>query len=123
MDRSTADRLGRLVRERLDELGLSRRQAALTGGPTEPTLLKIERGQGKRLGTDTLRKLDVALKWEPGSAAVRVDAIPAGGEQVVDFIVQGASTGTARFRAEVNAPHMAKPLVKEDQITIMPPKL
>jgi len=76
MDRSTAERLGRFVRERMRELGLSRRQASLSGGPTEPTLLKIERGQSKRLDPDTLRKLDVALKWEPGSAA----AILAGGD-------------------------------------------
>ncbi|MGQ4599679.1 hypothetical protein [Nocardia sp. R6R-6] len=53
---------------RREQLNRSRRQVTLMGGPTEPTLLKIERGEAGRLSTNTMHKLDVGLAWEPGSA-------------------------------------------------------
>ncbi len=78
MDETTARRLGELVRGRRERIGISRRQAGLSGGPTEPTLLKIERGQAGRISPDTMRKLDMCLEWEAGSTA----AIVAGGNPV-----------------------------------------
>ncbi|SUD49571.1 Uncharacterised protein [Nocardia otitidiscaviarum] len=72
MDEATAARLARLVLKRRQDLGVSRRQVSLTGGPTEPTMLKIERGQARRMEPDTMRKLDFALRWEPGTAAAIV---------------------------------------------------
>src|SRR5690606_23455058 len=68
MAEDTAQQLGRAVAERRDQLNRSRRQVALMGGPTEPTLLRIERGEAGRISANTLHKLDVGLAWEPGSA-------------------------------------------------------
>lgn len=67
MDRHTAQKLGRNVVDRREQLNRSRRQVALMGGPTEPTLLKIERGEAGRVSANTMHKLDVGLAWEPGS--------------------------------------------------------
>ncbi len=69
MDGSATERLGAAVLARRDQLKFSRRQVSLNGGPSEPTLLKIERGQGDDLGAATFRKLDIGLQWEAGSAA------------------------------------------------------
>nr|MDQ3329642.1 hypothetical protein [Planctomycetota bacterium] len=44
--------------------------------------------------------------------------VSAGGEQMVEFIVEGVTAGPARIRAEVNAGHMAKPLVKDEQLVV-----
>ncbi|MFF2550592.1 hypothetical protein ACFVUS_06305 [Nocardia sp. NPDC058058] len=68
MDRDTARQLGRTVVQRREKLNRSRRQVALMGGPTEPTMLKIERGAAGRISANTMHKLDVGLAWEPGSA-------------------------------------------------------
>ncbi|WP_157101465.1 helix-turn-helix domain-containing protein [Nocardia shimofusensis] len=68
MNKDTARQLGQAVVERRDQLNRSRRQVALMGGPTEPTLLRIERGEAGRISANTLHKLDVGLAWEPGSA-------------------------------------------------------
>ena len=65
----SAERLREAVLTRRDQLKFSRRQVALNGGPSEPTLLKIERGLGIDIGGATFRKLDVGLQWEAGSAA------------------------------------------------------
>lgn len=69
MGGSAAERLRAAVLARRDQLKFSRRQVSLNGGPSEPTLLKIERGQGTDLGAATFRKLDIGLQWEAGSAA------------------------------------------------------
>jgi len=44
--------------------------------------------------------------------------LAAGGEQTVQFIVEGASPGPARVHAEVAASHMAKPLVKDEELVV-----
>jgi hypothetical protein len=78
MGGSAAERLRAAVLARRDQLKFSRRQVSLNGGPSEPTLLKIERGQGDDLGAATFRKLDIGLQWEAGSAArVAVGGTPA----------------------------------------------
>jgi transcriptional regulator with XRE-family HTH domain len=63
------ERFGRIVYDRRDELGLTQEEVEENGGPTDTTLGKIENVEwtpGNR--KITLRKLDVGLKWEPGSA-------------------------------------------------------
>jgi uncharacterized repeat protein (TIGR01451 family) len=44
--------------------------------------------------------------------------LTAGGEQTVQFIVEGVAPGPARVHAEVNASHMAKPLVKDEELVV-----
>jgi hypothetical protein len=46
--------------------------------------------------------------------------LTAGGEQTVQFIVEGVSPGPARVHAEVAASHMAKPLVKDEELVVNP---
>ena len=55
------------MRERRDYLGLRQDQVAARGGPSTTTLTKVENGTS-RANPGTLRKLDVGLGWEQGSA-------------------------------------------------------
>lgn len=70
MDDACARRLANAVLARMAEFKppRSRRQVYLHGGPTEPTLLAIERAEARTVKPKTLRKLNVGLEWEPGSA-------------------------------------------------------
>lgn len=62
-------RLALAVRARRDELDLTQMQVAALGGPSNATLTKVEDEEGTEgISRATLRKLDAALKWEPGSA-------------------------------------------------------
>jgi len=75
-------RLGKFVRERRTRLGLSQRDVAERGGPSDTTQQRIEAGEwrpGRGVST-TLEKLDRGLGWKPGSAS----RILAGGEPVTD---------------------------------------
>lgn len=65
---SRQKRFGRIMRERRDELGLTQMQIGDLGGPSAPTIRKIEEGDAA-ISTHTLNKLDVPLRWLPGSAA------------------------------------------------------
>ncbi|WP_405177979.1 helix-turn-helix domain-containing protein [Nocardia sp. NBC_01377] len=65
---SRQKRFGRIIRERRDELGLTQIQIGDLGGPSAPTIRKIEDGDSS-ISTHTLNKLDVPLRWRPGSAA------------------------------------------------------
>lgn len=67
-DDKAARHLADVVRARMKTLRRSRRQVTLHGGPTEPTMLKIERGVARNLSPSTLRKLNVGLDWAAGSA-------------------------------------------------------
>jgi uncharacterized repeat protein (TIGR01451 family) len=44
--------------------------------------------------------------------------LTAGGEQTVQFIVEGVAPGAARIHAEVAASHMAKPLAKDEELVV-----
>lgn len=68
IDDASARRLAEVVVARMGALHRSRRRVHLRGGPTEPTLLKIERGEARGLTPKTLRRLDVGLDWTSGSA-------------------------------------------------------
>lgn len=61
-------RFGRIIKERRDELGLTQLQIGDLGGPSAPTIRKIEDGDAA-ISTTTLNKLDGPLRWLPGSAA------------------------------------------------------
>ncbi|MBY4212617.1 helix-turn-helix domain-containing protein [Rhodococcus fascians] len=62
-------RFAQRVRERRQQLGLSRIQVRDRGGPSEPTLTKIERAEINEPSPATLMKLDAGLAWAPGSSA------------------------------------------------------
>lgn len=71
-------RLGELVAARRLALGLSYTEVHNQGGPSDTRTRAIENGTGPALRSSTLDKLDVALRWEPGSAR----AILRGGDPV-----------------------------------------
>lgn len=68
-----AKQFSRTVRDRRHELGLSLAAVAGVGGPTEPTMVRIESGQGAPMRVSTLGKLDEALQWQKGSASAVMD--------------------------------------------------
>lgn len=59
---------GVMVKARRDQLGLTQEQVSAKGGPSDTTMTKIENGDGKPPADLTLRKLDRALSWAPGTA-------------------------------------------------------
>lgn len=63
-------RLGRMVRARREELKLSQAEVQEAGGPSDVIQSRIENNDGTkpRPRGSTLRMLDAALRWEPGSA-------------------------------------------------------
>lgn len=65
---SDPQRFADAVRVRRRELGLSMANVAAQGGPSEPTLVRIESGRTPPLRSPTFRKLDRVLSWAPGSA-------------------------------------------------------
>lgn len=66
---SHAEQFGRAVSARREALGLTHDEVRDRGGPSSPTLTKIEREGGPdTVGDSTFKKLDKALKWERGSA-------------------------------------------------------
>ncbi|MGW4126275.1 helix-turn-helix domain-containing protein [Nocardia sp. NPDC004711] len=69
-------RLGTYIQARRHELGMSQIDLWKAGGPSNSTLTALESGSATSISTNTLRKLDHALGWEPGSGA----KILAGGE-------------------------------------------
>ncbi|MBP2189433.1 helix-turn-helix domain-containing protein [Nocardia goodfellowii] len=88
---SRQKRFGRIIKERRDELGLTQMQIGDLGGPSAPTIRKIEDGAAA-ISTHTLNKLDGPLRWLPGSAArtyaggtptARESAPDAGDESIV----------------------------------------
>lgn len=74
---SDPQRLGRYVKARREELGLSQDDVASRGGPSDTTLGKIEAGTGG-LSRISLTKLDESLSWTAGSARLVLE----GGEPV-----------------------------------------
>lgn len=62
------DLLASVVRERRAELGLSMARVASLGGPSEPTLVRLESGASPPLRSPTLQKLDMVLQWPTGTA-------------------------------------------------------
>lgn len=63
-------RLSRYVRERRQQLDLRQDEVDAAGGPSDTLVSQIERDEWHPTEryTSTLRKLDVGLQWQPGSA-------------------------------------------------------
>ncbi|NLE82412.1 MAG: helix-turn-helix domain-containing protein [Rhodococcus sp.] len=66
---TTPGRLGDYVLSRRRGLGMTRDAVRAAGGPSDTRLASIEEGTGPAPTPSTLRKLDTALQWTPGSAA------------------------------------------------------
>lgn len=65
------DRLTHFVDERIAQLNLSKEEVARRGGPARDTLAKIRGRRDQQTPmVGTLLRLDAALGWQPGSAAV-----------------------------------------------------
>ena len=87
-------RLGKLVRERRTQLGMTQVDVDKRGGPSVQTLRTIENNRSGRLCQRLRRALERALEWEQGS---------------IDEILRGGSTGTGAIA--VGAPRQNGPLV------------
>ena len=91
-------RLGRFVLERRRELDLTQLDVAAMGGPSNTTLTGIESGTRASLSGATLRKLDAAMRWFPGSAR----AVLQGGEpQSLEALSEFVAAPGARLKPEV----------------------
>jgi hypothetical protein len=92
------DRLIHFVEARIAQLGLSKEEVARRGGPAVDTLVKI-RGRRDQQSpmVGTLLRLDSALGWQPGSAAV----ILLGGRPLS---LTARSRGTARLKKDAPRP-------------------
>lgn len=73
-------RLGRAVRDRRTELGMTQDDVGRAGGPSDVTVRGIENVTARKVYATTLGKLDTALQWEPGTAAAHLHGVA---EQVV----------------------------------------
>lgn len=86
-------RLGQIVKERREELGVSQKQLLDRGGPSNSTLTKIEQGRADTISNATMRKIDRALDWEFGSA----QEVLAGGDPTVSGERRYRTSGGEEF--------------------------
>ncbi|AII05597.1 helix-turn-helix domain-containing protein [Rhodococcus opacus] len=70
---STRARFGQFVHRRRRLLNLTQDEVTAAGGPSDAAQTRAENGTGPDPSIETLRKLDVALRWAPGSAARTLD--------------------------------------------------
>lgn len=91
-------RLGELVEQRINELGLHYRQVAQGAGFSDETLSKIRKGVAVR--TATYRALERAVFWEVGS----VDAVLEGGRPTSLDGPQRAAAESTSSAAPVEEP-------------------
>jgi transcriptional regulator with XRE-family HTH domain len=77
--------LGRLVRERRTELGLTQAEVQSAGGPSPATLYLIEAGRRGSYRPQVLRRLERALGWPAGSVrrALAGHPVPEGAEKII----------------------------------------
>jgi hypothetical protein len=100
--------LGEAVRQRREELGVSRALLRQRGGPSEPTVIRIEHGKLPHPSEVTLVRLDTALAWQSGSAKAVVDGgtpiplasherpwVPGAGSATISIDVVAALIGVA----------------------------
>lgn len=78
------DALAHFVRERMDQLSITVDDLTARGGPSDTTMTKILRARPPAPARTTLRKLEVGLGWEQGSAA----GILEGGTPTLSAVVQ-----------------------------------
>jgi transcriptional regulator with XRE-family HTH domain len=72
--------LGRVVRDRRADLGLTQAEVSNAGGPSPATLYLLESGRRDLYRPQILRRLERALGWRAGS----VRRVLAGGQPVLD---------------------------------------
>jgi transcriptional regulator with XRE-family HTH domain len=73
MARKDWERLARYVVERRDQLGLTQEEVAVSGGPSTATLRLIEKSAQDAYRAKSLRQLEDALRWAPGSVRAVLD--------------------------------------------------
>lgn len=61
--------LAEAIKNRRQELGLGQGDLGASGGPSIVTVGQLEREQIENPQPTTLKRLDTALRWEPGTAA------------------------------------------------------
>lgn len=66
-------RLGMAVKSRRQQMGYTQQDVTRDGGPSDTTQTGIELGTASGVSPATLRKLDTALRWQPGSAKAVMD--------------------------------------------------
>ncbi|ORA62164.1 hypothetical protein BST24_08455 [Mycobacteroides franklinii] len=76
-----------VVRETMSRLGLTQASVTERGGPSDTTLRKILDNEPVGISPTTLKKIDDAFGWDPGSAAATL----AGGTPTVSGIIRGRS--------------------------------
>jgi DNA-binding XRE family transcriptional regulator len=93
LSREATTRLGRAVEERRRDLGMTQLEVWQAGGPSNSTMTAIENGIQETFTPSTLRKLDIGLKWESGTAAavLRGDADPAPTRPAEPIVDRGRS--------------------------------
>ena len=79
-DRQDWSHLGRLVRERRTDIGLTQAEVQSAGGPSPATLYLIEAGRRGSYRPQVLRRLERALGWRAGS----VRRVLAGGQPTLE---------------------------------------
>lgn len=99
METTPNQRLGQLVELRRKQLGLTLDDVQDAGGPSDVTTSKVEKGLVGAVSAGTLRKLDVGLRWNSGSAARTM----AGGEPLpLEALPQQQQEGTTTGTIEVS---------------------
>lgn len=85
---SKSERLAEAVLARRAELDVTQLDVWMNGGPSNSTLTVIEKGEYESLSRVTAKKLDIGLRWVPGSARRLWESgeeplpLPEGGEQM-----------------------------------------
>ncbi len=100
--------LAEAVKARRAELGLTHEDVLAADGPSGVTLTKIESAKGSPPRALTLKRLDTALQWEPGSAArvlsggtplpVRMTPPALSGEELDDTVKRFADAAERQHR-------------------------
>lgn len=96
-----AKMFSRVVRDRRQELGLTLAAVAAAGGPAEPTMVRIESGEGAPIRVSTLAKLDGILRWRKGSALAALDGAEPNPLEDNQYEVNNGATGVAIRAVEV----------------------
>lgn len=73
MDSAKLRRFGKIVRSRRLALGLTQSQVTEKGGPSDKRQTQIENGTPPAPSLTTLAKVDMGLRWKPGSAAAALN--------------------------------------------------
>ena len=112
-----------VVHVRRRQLGLSLAAVAAQGGPSEPTMVRIESGESPPLRMATFSKLDRVLQWTEGSAATAYEGgqpTPRGsevvgapaGEVVISYSALGdfveVSAALRRLADEIDNPELSE---------------